>query len=162
MIYTTCLMCYACFSFNQSRQFCRALIAGLTGLCIFITVSDSALAVIYWWLTTLRVIIITCKIPPFIKMRTRSLLPSLFSGACTWWRSIFGRHFGINTDLRPRLQMVQHQIKWRVPKISRETNRSLETCGWWLHWALPYSLGVLEYGTWIIITVLQFGVGGES
>lgn len=39
MIYTTCLMCYACFSFNQTRRFCQTLAAGLTALCIFITVS---------------------------------------------------------------------------------------------------------------------------
>ncbi|KFY73124.1 hypothetical protein V499_06768 [Pseudogymnoascus sp. VKM F-103] len=37
MIYTTCLMCYACFSFNQTRRFCQGLAAGLTSLCIFIT-----------------------------------------------------------------------------------------------------------------------------
>jgi len=38
MIYTTCLMCYACFSFNQSRKFCQYLATGLAALCIFITV----------------------------------------------------------------------------------------------------------------------------
>jgi len=37
MIYTTCLMCYACFSFNQSRRFCQILTAGLAALCVFIT-----------------------------------------------------------------------------------------------------------------------------
>jgi len=38
MIYTTCLMCYACFSYATSRSFSFALGIGLLALCIFITV----------------------------------------------------------------------------------------------------------------------------
>jgi len=38
MIYTTCLMCYACFSFGTSRRFSQVLAVSLFGLCIFITV----------------------------------------------------------------------------------------------------------------------------
>ncbi|KAF3480248.1 alkaline phytoceramidase [Arthroderma uncinatum] len=37
MIYTTCLMCYATFSFSKSRTQCFILGAGLLGLSIFIT-----------------------------------------------------------------------------------------------------------------------------
>ncbi len=37
MIYSTAIMCYACFSFNQTRRFRQILAAGLLGLCVFIT-----------------------------------------------------------------------------------------------------------------------------
>lgn len=39
MIYTTCLMMYASFSFRRSHTFSVALGAGLLGLAAFITVS---------------------------------------------------------------------------------------------------------------------------
>ena len=37
MIYTTCLMCYATFSYSQSRQFALLLALGLVSLAVFIT-----------------------------------------------------------------------------------------------------------------------------
>lgn len=37
MIYTTCLMCYATFSYSRSRQFALSLALGLVSLAIFIT-----------------------------------------------------------------------------------------------------------------------------
>ena len=37
MIYTTCLMCYATFSYSKSRQYAFALAVGLVSLAIFIT-----------------------------------------------------------------------------------------------------------------------------
>lgn len=37
MIYTTCLMCYATFSYSRSRQFALLLALGLISLAIFIT-----------------------------------------------------------------------------------------------------------------------------
>lgn len=37
MIYTTCLMCYATFSYSKSRQFAFSLALGLISLAIFIT-----------------------------------------------------------------------------------------------------------------------------
>ena len=37
MIYTTCLMCYATFSYSRSRQFAFTLALGLVSLSIFIT-----------------------------------------------------------------------------------------------------------------------------
>lgn len=39
MIYTACLMCYATFSFSQSRLFRQLLAAGLVSVAAFITVS---------------------------------------------------------------------------------------------------------------------------
>jgi dihydroceramidase len=41
MIYTACLMCYATFSFSQSRVIRQVLATGLLSLAIFITVSAS-------------------------------------------------------------------------------------------------------------------------
>jgi hypothetical protein len=38
MIYTTCIMCYACFSFGASNGFSNLLAIGLAGLSVFITV----------------------------------------------------------------------------------------------------------------------------
>jgi dihydroceramidase len=37
MIYTTCLMCYATFSYSRSRQFTFLLALGLVSLALFIT-----------------------------------------------------------------------------------------------------------------------------
>ncbi len=37
MIYTTCLMCYATFSYSRSRQFAFLLAIGLVSLALFIT-----------------------------------------------------------------------------------------------------------------------------
>lgn len=37
MIYTTCLMCYATFSYSKSRQYAFVLALGLVSLAIFIT-----------------------------------------------------------------------------------------------------------------------------
>lgn len=37
MIYTTCLMCYATFSYSKSRQFAFLLALGLVSLAVFIT-----------------------------------------------------------------------------------------------------------------------------
>ena len=37
MIYTTCLMCYATFSYSKSRQYAFTLALGLVSLAIFIT-----------------------------------------------------------------------------------------------------------------------------
>ncbi len=37
MIYTTCLMCYATFSYSKSRQYAFMLALGLVSLAIFIT-----------------------------------------------------------------------------------------------------------------------------
>lgn len=37
MIYTTCLMCYASFSYSRSPQFCLVLGLGLGSLALFIT-----------------------------------------------------------------------------------------------------------------------------
>jgi dihydroceramidase len=39
MIYTACLMCYATFSFSQSRIVRQLLAGGLLSLAVFITVS---------------------------------------------------------------------------------------------------------------------------
>jgi hypothetical protein len=41
MIYTACLMCYATFSFSQSRFVRQVLAIGLLSLAIFITVSTA-------------------------------------------------------------------------------------------------------------------------
>jgi len=43
MIYTACLMCYATFSFSQSRATRQILGLGLASLAIFITVSLAVL-----------------------------------------------------------------------------------------------------------------------
>lgn len=37
MIYTTCLMCYATFSYSKSRQYAFTLALGLISLALFIT-----------------------------------------------------------------------------------------------------------------------------
>lgn len=41
MIYTTCIMCHACFSYGMSREFSWLLACGLVVLSAFITVSRS-------------------------------------------------------------------------------------------------------------------------
>lgn len=40
MIYTACIMCYACFSFNLSRRYSQLLAISLVGLSVFITVGN--------------------------------------------------------------------------------------------------------------------------
>lgn len=48
MIYTTCLMCYATFSFSQSRIFRQVLAFSLIFLSVFITVSMLSFVLIFF------------------------------------------------------------------------------------------------------------------
>jgi hypothetical protein len=47
MIYTACLMCYATFSFSQSRVFRQFLAGGLISTAAFITVSSQNIESLY-------------------------------------------------------------------------------------------------------------------
>ena len=78
MIYTTCIMCYACFSFGASRGFSQLLAVGLIGLSAFITVGwDTPVAGVGYrdWLACAnRYTITICKIRHFIRLRTPFLV----------------------------------------------------------------------------------------
>lgn len=165
MIYTTCIMCYATFSFSKSQLFRQILAVGLVSLSVFITVG-CLLLILVEVLTRIRHTITTCKIPIFTKTPLHFWLLWLCSVVCMWWRFVILWHAQFcnshmiagqyQTIIACQVRYLPEEIKrWskhpRIPTCSKCSQRWADSKGYVVDGSpgschIPWWLWYLELG----------------
>ena len=131
MIYTTCLMCYATFSYSKSRQFALLLAIGLVSLALFITLY-------YHYLQD-----------PAFHQNAYAILT-----AVVLFRSMYVMEFSLRPSLRKKEEAIELQKRQSMTVDERETSRledrrdekTLSAMWWMIGSGLSIFLG--GFGIW--------------